>query len=139
MNNAVVAALLAVLVFVVLASVCAFPFFNCAKKEKFSMQEKTKSYADRKCSQSVAVTVQRSPSTEPENHCCEWSKVYQLSPGSISAYFKAGNKIGAKVRYKVNFNHKIIKKFTEVHSKNGEVIPPPGVVANSGSFSLIKL
>jgi hypothetical protein len=35
MNNAAVAALLAVLVFVVLASVCAFPFWNCAKKEKF--------------------------------------------------------------------------------------------------------
>lgn len=35
MNNAAIAGLLAVLVFVVLASVCAFPFFNCAKREKF--------------------------------------------------------------------------------------------------------
>jgi hypothetical protein len=36
MNNAAIAALLAALVFAVLASVCAFPFFNCAKKEKFN-------------------------------------------------------------------------------------------------------
>jgi len=36
MNSPAVAALLAALVFAVLASVCAFPFLNCAKKEKFN-------------------------------------------------------------------------------------------------------
>jgi hypothetical protein len=36
MNNLVIAGLLVTLTVVVLASVCAFPFYNCDKKEKFS-------------------------------------------------------------------------------------------------------
>jgi hypothetical protein len=147
MNNAAIAGLLAVLVFVVLASVCAFPFLNCAKREKFSTDIKkvTRAYADRKCPKLVGVSIILRSSTKPEHRCCEWSKEYKLDTGTAHVFFKAGNQFENGVRYKVNFKAANGNKIKETRpnefesDNNGELIPSSNVIRQATSFWLTRV
>jgi hypothetical protein len=142
MNNAAVAALLAVLVFVVLASVCAFPFLNCAKKEKFAMAN-AGAIADQFCPSSVASSVvaydKKQKSTTRKQDCCAWSKDYVLPENTRNLYFKAGKNFENGVRYQVNFKDKDGHKIRDIVSVNGEVTPPPDVITRARSYWLTRV
>lgn len=142
MNNLLIAGLLVTLLFVVLASVCAFPFYNCAKKEKFSMAN-ARDVANKFCSDRVAASVyvrnEKDKSTASNHDCLEWSKDYILKPNTINAYFKAGNKFGNGVKYQVMFKDKYGKPIARIESVNGEVTTPANVLSTATRYWLTRV
>jgi hypothetical protein len=123
--------------------VCAFPFLNCAKKEKFAMANAGE-IANKFCPDRVAVSVvaydKKQKSTTRNQDCCVWSKDYFLPENTTNLYFKAGKDFGrGGVRYKVTFKDKAGNQLINILSVNGEVTSPSGVISRARSYWLTRV